>query len=89
MVITGCVLVDLTCVPEDRQRSRVAALAVAPKGAAVELVVGALRVNPDAARLVRQYAGERHLSITVKGESHGVGAWVGALRTGAVLGMLL
>ena len=90
MTISGTILIDLTIVKEDRHRGRVAAaLGTAPDGAAVELVVGPLRVTADAVRLIRDYAEERHLSITVKGESYAVGAWVSALRTGELLGLLL
>ena len=90
IVVTGTILVDLTAVREDRQRGRVAAaLGTAPDGVTVEVVVGPLRVTPDAARLLRQYAEERHLDVVVKGENYAVGAWVSALRTGEVCGMLL
>ncbi len=90
MTVTGTILVDLTIVQEDRHRRRVAAaLGTAPAGATVELVIGPLRVTADAVRLIREYAEERHLSIVVKGESYAVGAWVSALRTGELLGLLL
>ncbi len=87
--VTGCIVVDLTDVAEARQRHRVGALATAPHGAAVELVVGPLRVTPDAVRLLRQYAEERHLDVVVKGVGYAVGNWVSALRTGELLGLLL
>jgi len=90
MIVTGCVLIDLTIVEENRHRGRVAAaLGTAPKGATVELVVGPLRVTADAVRLIREYAEERHLSIVVKGEARAVQAWVDALNTGELLGVLL
>ncbi len=90
MMITGALLVDLTAVPENRHRGRVAAaVGTAPKGATVELLVGPLRVTPDAARLIHDYVEERHLDVVVKGEHYAVGAWVSALRTGEVCGMLL
>ncbi len=90
MTISGTILIDLTIVKEDRHRGRVAAaLGTAPKGATVELVVGPLRVAPEAVRLLRDYVEERHLDVVVKGESCAVGAWVSALRTGEVCGMLL
>ncbi len=89
-MITGTISVDLTAVKEDRHRGRVAAaLGTAPKGATVELVVGPLRVTADAARMLRDYVEDRHLDVVVKGENHAVGAWVTALRTGEVCGMLL
>ncbi len=88
--ISGSILCDLTIVNENRHRGRVAAaLGTAPNGATVELVVGPLRVTPDAVRLVRQYVEEQHLSIVVKGEARAVQAWVWALRTGEVCGLLL
>ncbi len=89
MNVAGCVVLDLTAVAEDRQRNRVSVLATAPIGAPIEVVVGPLRVTPDAVRLIREYAEERHLSIVVKGESRAVQAWVSALRTGELLGLLL
>lgn len=90
MTITGTILVDLTIVKEDRHRARVAAaLGTAPAGATCELVIGPLRVTADAVRLIRDYVEERHLDVVVKGESYAVGAWVTALRTGELLGLLL
>lgn len=89
MNVTGTILIDLTDVAEARQRYRIGALATAPIGAPIEVIVGPLRVTPDAVRLIRQYAEERHLSVTVKGESRAVAAWISALRTGELLGLLL
>lgn len=89
MMITGCIFIDLTAVKEDRQRNRVGALADAPKGATVELIAGPLRVNPDTARLVRQFAEERDLTVCVKGTSYAVQSWVTALRSGELCGVLL
>ena len=90
MNVTGCIRIDLTAVPEDRHRSRVAAaLGDAPNGATVELVVGTLRVGAEAVRLIRQFADERRLSLIVKGETRAVRNWVSAVRTGEVCGMLL
>ncbi len=89
-MITGTILIDLTIVKEDRQRNRIAAaLGTAPRGATVELLVGPLRVTPDAARLIRDYVEERHLDVVVKGEHYAVGAWVTALRDGDLCGVLL
>ncbi len=89
MIVTGCIVIDLTDVAEARQRHRVGALATAPVGARCEVIVGPLRVTPDAARLLREYAEERHLDVVVKGGGYAVGNWVSALRTGELLGMLL
>ncbi len=90
MTISGTILIDLTIVKEDRHRNRIAAaLGTAPRGATVELLVGPLRVTPDAARLIRDYVEERHLNVVVKGEHYAVGAWVTALRDGEVCGMLI
>jgi len=90
MIVTGCVVIDLTKVAEKSQRGRVAAaLGDAPNGADVEVHVGPLIVDPGALRVVRQYAEERGLSIHVKGEARAVQAWVLALRSGELLGMLL
>ncbi len=90
MTVTGTILCDLTIVKEDRHRGRVAAaLGTAPAGATVEVVVGPLRVTADAVRLIRDYVEERHLDVVVKGEPYAVGAWVSALRTGELLGLLL
>ncbi len=90
MNVTGAIYLDLTSVREDRQRGRVAAaLGDAPHGADVELHVGPLVVGPEAVRLTRDYDQERGLSIHVKGEARAVQAWVLALRSGELLGMLL
>ncbi len=90
MIVTGTILVDLTVVKEDRHRGRVAAaLGDAPNGADVELVVGPLRVTADAVRLIREYAEERHLNVVVKGATRTVQAWVLALRSGELHGLLL
>ena len=90
MTISGTILIDITIVKEDRHRGRVAAaLGTAPRGATVELVIGPLRVTPDAARLMRQYAGDRRLAVCVKGEGYAVRAWVNALRSGELCGVLL
>jgi len=90
MNVYGCIVIDLTIVPENRHRGRgAAALGTAPKGATVELHVGPLRVSADAVRMLRDYVEERHLDVVVKGETHAVGAWVTALRTGQVCGVLL
>ncbi len=90
MNVTGCIHLDLTSVREDHQRGRVTtALGDAPNGADVELHVGPLVVGPEAVRLTRDHAQERGLSVRVTGESRAVGAWVTALRTGEVCGMLL
>jgi len=90
MTISGTILIDITIVKEDRHRNRIAAaLGTAPKGATVELLVGPLRVTPDAARLIRDYVEERHLDVVVKGEHYAVGAWVTVLRDGEVCGMLI
>ncbi len=89
MTVDGIVLIDLTDAPEDRHRHRVAALADAPKGATVELVVGSWRVGPDTARIVRQYADDRDFHVIVKGTSFAVRNWIHALRTGDLCGVLL
>ena len=90
MNVYGCIVIDLTIVPENRHRGRVAAaLGTAPAGATVEVVIGPLRVTPDAARLIRDYVEERHLDVVVKGESRAVQAWVLALRSGDLCGVLL
>ncbi len=90
MNVTGCIHLDLTSVREDRQRGRVAAaLGDAPNGADVELHVGPLIVGAEAVRLIRDHAQKRGLSVRVTGESRAVGAWVSALRTGEVCGLLL
>jgi len=90
IVVTGAIFVDLTSVREDRQRGRVAAaLGDAPHGADVELHVGPLIVGAEAVRLTRDYAQERGLSVRVTGEARAVGAWVTAIRSGEVCGLLL
>ena len=90
MNVTGCIHLDLTSVREDRQRGRVAAaLGDAPSGAHVELHVGPLIVGAEAVRLIRNHAQERGLSVRVTGEARAVGAWVTAIRSGEVCGLLL
>ncbi len=90
VIITGVVAIDLTAVRADRQHNRVhAALADAPKGVAVELVIGPLRVDPAAVRLLREYAEERQFAVTVKGEHGAVQRWVSAIRSGETFGLLL
>ncbi len=90
MNVYGCIVIDLTIVPENRHRGRgAAALGTAPKGATVELHVGPLRVSADAVRMLRDYVEERHLDVVVKGESRAVQAWVLALRSGDLCGVLL
>lgn len=89
-IVTGTISIDLTSVREDRQRNRVfAALAAAPVGAAVEVLVGPLIVNSDAARELRLLAQQRRLLVNVKGETYAVQRWVSALRTGELCGVLL
>ena len=90
MIVTGCVVIDLTKVAEKSQRGRiVAALGDAPNGADVELHVGPLIVGAEAVRLIRNHARERGLSVRVTGEARAVGAWVTAIRSGEVCGLLL
>ncbi len=82
-MITGTVRLDLTPVPVDRQRHRVAAAAMAPTGARVVLVVGALAVNWPALVLLREHLDR--LDIDVQGEPHAVQEWVTGLRTGDLM----
>ena len=90
VIVTGAIFIDLTTVREDRQRGRVAAaLGDAPDGADVELHVGPLIVGADVLRVIRDYAQQHGLSVRVTGEARAVGAWVIAIRTGEVCGMLL
>ncbi len=83
MSVTGTVRVDLTDVPRERQRHRAAALGGAPTGARVVLLVGALAVEPDAVRVVRDHADRLH--VDVQGTVAAVQRWVGAIRTGDML----
>jgi hypothetical protein len=78
MSVTGTVRIDLTHVPRDRQRHRAAALVQAPDGAAVELIVGALAVEPEALRVLREH--RDRLRLDVHGEPHAVRRWLDALR---------
>lgn len=80
MSLTGSVIVDLTSVPRDRMRHRVAALADAPAGVRAVVVVGALLVEPDAVRILREHVDRLH--VDVRGESHAVNQWLDALRNG-------
>lgn len=89
VTVTGTVVLDLTVLPADKHRQRVAALAAAPTGASVDLIVGPLTVSPDAARLIRDYSIQRSLWVNVKGEPYAVARWVEALRFGEICGVLL
>ena len=90
MIATGTILIDLTKVKESSQRNRVhAALAEAPVGAAVEMIVGPLIAGDPAVRMLREIAEQRDLTVHVKGEARAVHAWVTALRSGQVAGLLL
>lgn len=80
MSLTGSVLVDLTNVSRDRMRHRVSALGDAPAGARAVVVVGALTVEPDAVRVLREHVDRLH--VDVRGESHAVDQWLDALRNG-------
>ena len=87
-MITGSIRVDLTAVPEDRQKHRIdGALQDAPDGARVVLVVGALTVSVDGLRFLLDHAHRLH--IDVQGEALAVRRWVTALRTGDIPGVLL
>lgn len=85
MTVTGTVLVDLRGVPRDRLRHRVDALRQASNGARVALIVGALAVEPEAVRVLREHADR--LDIEVAGEAYAVRQWVDAVRTGDTLPM--
>lgn len=79
MSICGTVLVDLRDVPRDRQRHRADALRLAPDGARVVVVVGALAVEPGAVRVLVEH-GARLDVLEVQGEPGAVLEWVNALR---------
>jgi hypothetical protein len=85
MTVSGTVRLDLTDVPSQKQRHRVAALGEAPTGCRVVVIVGPLAVNPDAARIIRDHAHRLHLDV--QGEPYAVRRWVEALRSdgGALL----
>lgn len=83
-MITGTVRVDLTTVPRERQRHRASALGQAPNGARCVLIVGALAVEPEAVRVLREHVGRLEL-VDVQGEAHAVVAWIDAVRTGDTL----
>jgi len=87
-VITGTVRVDLTDVPQDRQKHRVdGGFRGVPDGARVVLVVGALTVGAEALRFLLEHTERLH--IDVHGETFAVRRWVEALRTGEIPGLLV
>jgi hypothetical protein len=79
----GVAYFDLTPVPPDRWRHRLSSLRLVPPGARVVVVVGALAVEPEAARLLAEHAGR--VSIEVWGEPTNVQRWHSAIRAGGGL----
>lgn len=86
--VTGTVLVDLRGVPRDRLRHRANALDRAPNGARAVVIVGALAVEPEAVRVLREHT-DRLDRLDVQGEPDAVRQWVNALRFDPTLGSML
>jgi len=82
-VISGSVRLDLTAVKREKQRHRIAALSTAPDGARVVIYVGALAVEPDSVRLIREH-GSR-LLVDMQGEPFAVRRWLESLREGLIV----
>ena len=79
-MITGTVRVDLTDVPDEQHRCRVAGVSGAPDGARVVLIVGSLTIVSEAAWRIREHTERLH--IDVQGSPEAVRRWVEVLRTG-------
>lgn len=84
MTVTGTVLVDLRDVSRNRLRHRADALRQAPNGARAVVVVGALAVEPEAVRVLREHVDRLEL-VDVQGEARAVRQWLDALRAGDTL----
>lgn len=78
-MLTGTVTYDLTDVPAERMRNRLASLPEVPTGARVVIRVGALAPEPEAVRFVTLH--EPRLHMDVHGTPRGVRLWLEALRT--------
>lgn len=83
--VSGAAYVDLTDIPEDKQRHRLGrALEDTPAGARVVLYVGPLKVSPECVEVAQTYG--RHIgSLEVLGHPFAVTRWVAALSEGAVI----
>jgi len=90
-MITGTLLVDLRDVDPDRARHRFGQLHLAPDGARVIVIVGALAVNGTVVsylhepELHRATTPVQRLDFEIQGEPHAVRRWVEAVRFGGVL----
>jgi len=78
VTLVGTVRLDLTDVKPERMRNRLACLPEIPTGARVVIVVGPLKVEPEAARLIALH--ERRLMIDVEGMPAAVRRWLTAVR---------
>lgn len=80
-MLTGVVLVDLTSLKPGRWKGRLfAALAPAPEGARVVVIVGQLAPEPEAVRYLRRQAERLH--VEVQGDPNNVRRWLDAIRDG-------
>jgi hypothetical protein len=78
------VLLDLRAVDPERARLRVCtALERLPDGARVDVVVGPLAANPDAARVLADHIDR--LDISILGEPYSVPNWLDVIRNPDVL----
>jgi hypothetical protein len=76
--LEGTAWFDLTDSAPDRWRNRLASLPVVPDGARAVVVVGALAVEPEVARLLAEHA--HRLVVDVWGQPVNVRRWLDAVR---------
>lgn len=83
-VITGRARCDLTAVPENRMRQRLATvLSDTPNGAQLVLDVGALAPHMPTFDVLLKHTDR--IWVEVQGEPRAVRAWVAALKSGDIL----
>lgn len=83
-MLSGRCLLDLRDANPERARRRVhSALNALPDGARVDVVVGPLAANPDAARVLADHVDR--LDISIVGDPYSVPSWLDLIRNPDVL----
>lgn len=77
-MLSGRVQIDLRKIDPDRMRLRLACLGSLPDGVRVEILVGALAVEPNAARVLADDS--ERLDIDIVGEPFAVQHWLEFVR---------